>query len=383
MPATSARVQVETPLRVLIDAADGAYTRQVLAGLLAEAQRWRWLVRWQTAVPIADLRDWRPHGIITDSDRPGWLRQLQGLAAPLLSIGRQVPGIACAIVGNDDRAIGVAAGRHLWEQGFRHFAGAGSLRLWLVRERLAGFAARLELAQGLTHLPSNHDGGSWPRADAALAAALRRLPRPCAVFCADGDRTAWQVALVAQQCGMRLPEDLGVLGVGNDPLACLSSQPALSSVVLPTARIGVQAAAWLAAAMAGQEVRQRIQLPPPGIERRGSTGMAGCGDAAVGQALAWLQEHCRDARVVAAHAAGAVALSARTLERRFRQHLQRTPSAMIEQFRLEHAEELLAGPLDLVSIARQSGFPSRKALAGAVTRARGMTCAERRRQLRQ
>src|SRR6185436_6301819 len=64
---------------------------------------------------------------------------------------------------------------------------------------------------------------------AAMAAWLRALPKPCGVFtCTDGwGRT---VARYAHAAGLRVPEDLALVGADNDMLECELMAPPLSSV---------------------------------------------------------------------------------------------------------------------------------------------------------
>jgi DNA-binding LacI/PurR family transcriptional regulator len=78
---------------------------------------------------------------------------------------------------------------------------------------------------------------------------LLALPeRPTAVLCFS-DLVAWTVEQVAREHGLRIPEDLSVVGYDDSPLA-RSAQPQLTTVRQDLAAKGRAAAATLTAAIA-------------------------------------------------------------------------------------------------------------------------------------
>ena len=91
---------------------------------------------------------------------------------------------------------------------------------------------------------------------------LKALPRPTAVF-APMDGRARLVLDACQAAGLRVPEEIAVLGVDNDTLLCESTVPALSSIHTGGFRRGQIAAEMLDDLMQGREPSERVVSLPP------------------------------------------------------------------------------------------------------------------------
>ena len=65
---------------------------------------------------------------------------------------------------------------------------------------------------------------------------LKRKDRPDAVFCVN-DPTAIQLMLCAKKMGIQIPEELGIAGFSNDPMAAVI-EPSLTTVEQPVADMG-------------------------------------------------------------------------------------------------------------------------------------------------
>jgi len=75
-------------------------------------------------------------------------------------------------------------------------------------------------------------GGYW------LAAGLLRMPNPpTALFCSN-DQTAMGAYEVLEERGLRIPEDVAVVGFDNQELIAAHLRPALSTVALPHHEMG-------------------------------------------------------------------------------------------------------------------------------------------------
>ena len=153
-------------------------------------------------------------------------------------------------VGFANHAAGAAAGRYLAGRGRRHigFLGASEDR---AAQRLAGLAAELEAA-GL--LPPEVQTLPPPvtidRAGPSLGAMLERSPQLDAVFC-NNDQLAAGVLFECQRRGLRVPQDLAVLGFGDLPIAT-AAYPALSTIRIGRRLMGEQAGRLLLARLAGE-----------------------------------------------------------------------------------------------------------------------------------
>jgi LacI family transcriptional regulator len=207
---------------------------------------------------------------------------------------------------------------------------------------------------------------------AAITSWLRALPRPCGIFtCCD----SWGrvVARYARAAGLRVPEDLALVGVDNDTVECELITPPLSSVAIPWRRLGEEAAALVHQALVrGSVAAKRVVVPPVDVViRRSSDGIA-IDDPLVARAVAWIRAHSVG-RVAVPTLARAVASSRQRLERRFRASLGRTVQEEVRRARVETAKQLLrTTDLSLAEVARNSGFTSPALLSVACQREIGM-----------
>ncbi|HUG51658.1 MAG TPA: substrate-binding domain-containing protein, partial [Terrimesophilobacter sp.] len=116
------------------------------------------------------------------------------------------------------------------------------------------------------------DGGYQAALTAEAARELLTSPdRPTAVFAAN-DMSALGVLAVAHELGLRVPEDLSVIGFDDVPEAA-SSTPPLTTMAQPLHDLGAQALEMLVGLLNGQDVPSHVQLPAE-LVIRASTGPA-------------------------------------------------------------------------------------------------------------
>ncbi|MCR2793371.1 LacI family transcriptional regulator [Microbacterium sp. zg.Y625] len=100
-------------------------------------------------------------------------------------------------------------------------------------------------------------------------AMLQQRQRPTAVFAAN-DLSALAVIEVAGELGLRVPQDLSVVGFDDVPEAS-RVHPALTTVAQPMRRLGAVAAEFVAALLAG-ETREELHVTlPTRLVVRGTT----------------------------------------------------------------------------------------------------------------
>jgi len=250
----------------------------------------------------------------------------------------------------DDEAVGRMAYRYFRERGFTNFAFCGHpTGDWsLARQHAFATAARAD----------GFDCHATVHADQVPAKWIASLPKPVALLAAN-DRYSWYAVDACRIAGRKIPDDVAILGVDNDELTVAMARPALSSIELPGFRIGEEAAALLAALMAGSRVASIPRLlPPESVISRASTDVLAMADDAVVQALRFIRANA--ARPITVNdVLDAVPLGRRSLERRFRQALGRSLLDEIRQVHIERAKRLLCDTtLDMPVIARESGFAS-------------------------
>ena len=185
---------------------------------------------------------------------------------------------------------------------------------------------------------------------------LQTLEMPVGVM-ACNDVRARHVLEACHSLGVRVPEDVAVIGVDNDELVCELSDPPLSSIEQGMRRLGYQAAALLDQLMQGKDAPQtQFVVAPEGVVARRSTDTLAVSNAEVALAARFIREHACDGLSIGDLTA-MVGLSRSTIERKFKAITGRTIHAEIERVRLERARTLLAETdLPMKQVAAQAGF---------------------------
>ncbi|WP_105033180.1 LacI family DNA-binding transcriptional regulator [Arthrobacter ruber] len=201
--------------------------------------------------------------ILVTTDLDSFLHaELQRLHLPVIVIDPAgVPDLEVPTIGATNWTGAVTATEHLIQQNHRRIGFvAGRPGLWCSRARLDGYRAGLDAA-GLPFDPALVITGDFDYASgfAAGVQLLEREDRPSAIFAAS-DQMALGVYEAARQQGMRIPDDLSVIGFDDLPEASWASPP-LTTVRQPLSEMGMLAARTLVRLMRGEAVESpRIEL---------------------------------------------------------------------------------------------------------------------------
>jgi LacI family transcriptional regulator len=201
-------------------------------------------------------------------------------------------------------------------------------------------------------------GRGWHQSDLVgqLVTWLRDRKWPLALM-VHNDLRARAIAQICRDEGISVPDDIAILGVDNDDLDCELSDPPLSSVCVPWRRIGYDAASLLDRMLEGEAIEpSMIALPPIGVAERQSTDSVAVSDPEVVAAIRFIREHAHE-RTSVDDVLREVPIGRRSLEKRFRASLKRTPLEEIRRVHIERAKQLLATTdLSIHDVARRSGF---------------------------
>lgn len=228
--------------------------------------------------PVAHLQAARADGVIClDGGLPAEI--LDELAAPDVA-GRVVfacewpEGRSFTTVRSDNRAGMAMAVQHLLGLGHRDFAlltgPAGNV---LTQERQESAEAALAAA-GLNLPASRIAGGSFEIRDGyrAAGALMRGEARPTAILCAS-DQLAIGCISGLSELGIRIPEDVSVVGFDDIALAAYS-RPPLTTIRQDRVRLGRFAAQRLLDSLAGRPAAEALTTLPVEIVVRRSTTAA-------------------------------------------------------------------------------------------------------------
>lgn len=320
---------------------------------------------------------WRADGVIALFRSRAQARRLLRARVPTVDLDFTLPGLSPVGASNDEEGVAAAAAEHLQGRGLRRWAFCGwdDGTRWEERRRaaFAAAAARSGATLAAYARPRRAADRAWAREQKRLAAWLRGLPRPCGLF-ASNDARARHVLEAARLAGLRVPEDLAVVGVDDDETLCELSDPPLTSVALNTERLGWEGAALLDRLMRGRRPpASEIVVAPLGVVARKSSDILAMADPHVVAAARWMREHLAEPLRVA-DVLQAAGCSRKTLEVRFKASLGRTPHEELQRLRLERVKRLLVETdWPLKRVAAQSGFTYVENLHAAFRRAEGAT----------
>jgi LacI family transcriptional regulator len=195
--------------------------------------------------------------------------RVQGHGRPVILVN--VPAMdeaACSVVANDELG-GRLAAQHLISQGCAQLAFVGGpLQLRAVRHRLQGAQQAADRAGVPLRVIETHNLKIAPGREAAEQ-LLRSDTAVDGIICAS-DLLAIGVIAAVSDLGLRVPDDLAVIGYDDNHFAAESTIP-ISTIAQPGYRMGEMAAELLLDELGGSHERhQAILLDPHLIARRSS-----------------------------------------------------------------------------------------------------------------
>ena len=365
---------------IVLWAIDSLFSRNIWRGVMAYIRPAKpWFLR--LVSPLSPIPP-NTSGVIACLDSKLQFRRLKKLGIPALSVADnfQTPGLA--LVSMDNVAIGRMGARHLWDNGYRNFVFAGLEHKWSAqrlegfREELAEYGSKCEYVD-VSDWIENRRGAKPP----PLQKLLAGLKPPVAIM-ACNDWVLWRISELCNQRGGGVLDGIALLGVDNDEIICESLVPPASSIIAPSENVGYQAAVLLDGLMNGEPPPdQTVLVPPSGIATRASTDPFANADKDVLAAIRFIRERAESA-VNVDDILKEVPVSRRSLERKFKTIVGRTPLEEIGRIRIEQAQHLLLRThLPLATVARRSGFSNAKRFSTVFKQKTGMSPSEYRTQM--
>lgn len=323
---------------------------------------------------LPNARSWSGTGIIARIHSPETERRLRAMRIPFVaSFVTESSAVSSASRYGEIRTNSLAIARmgatYLVEAGLRHFAFCGFDNCHWSTVREKGFRGFLNDAgyDCLTHRITSASWmkrpnwiESWELEQPVLAKWLKSLPKPVGIM-ACNDTCGTELLQVCTTSGLRVPDEVAVVGVDNDEMLCELSNPPLSSIALDVEKAGYEAAHLLDRLMSGQlAAGQRVLVEPTHVATRRSSDVIAQEDLMVARAMRFMRERSRHALSVT-DVAQEIGVSRRTLERRFLRSLGRTVLDEIMRCHLVRAKlMLLETDLPCYQIATLAGFGSLK-----------------------
>lgn len=355
------------------------HLERVAQGIREYAQKhtdWRFLISPETHdLPPASLEGWRGAGVIALCNTPEDETLLSRLNCPVVNISGALEVTRFMRVRNDYREIGRKAGRYLRHLGFRRFGFYGVSGVWYSSEIESGFR---EAIHGMgfeaeTHRSTSSLDGShrWNQGQDKLEQWLKTMTPPFAVLAAHDPR-ATMVIRACERVGLRVPEDVAVMGVNDDTVTCETIRPHLTSIERNGNAVGLKIAETLDRMIRGENFGDEIVLPPGDINERESTKTLAIDHPGLHAAVSLVEEKFQEPLSVdqLAEAAGK---SRRWLEDTFRKELDCSPAEFLTRIRVGHANRILEQEpsIALGALANRCGFSGTRQLNQAFLRVTG------------
>ena len=327
--------------------------------------------------------------IINHAGSPETEEELVQSDIPLAVIGIRNPKLlartqSIAFIRNDNIETGRVAARYFRSLGnFRSFGYIPASQTgeeWSL-SRAEGFRAELAAAEAEVSVFTCAANVGTEVSRRELAVWLKALPKPAAVLAA-WDYPAIQALEICRAESIKVPHDIAVLGVDNDPLLCESTVPALSSIHTGGYRRGQIAAEMLDALMHGRRpARRAVALPPLSVVTRGSTGYDAMKNPAIARAVTFIRSHAATGGVSVPAVARAAGCSRSYLDKHFRSGLGLSVREAVLRERIERVKTLVSSTnRTMTEIAADCGFARDSHLARLFKETTGLTMRQWRRE---
>ena len=347
-----------------------AYGRKVAGGISCYVQeRGHWSVHIEDRgifeIPLLAIEGWDGDGIITRTANASLSKILKNCNCPIVELlgnGRSIP----IEVLPDEVKMSELCIDHFLERGFKNLAFYSFGQSWWIDRRRELF---LEAATVKRFSPfwlsEKADDESVPlpiwrkKYEKSLIKWLKNLPRQTGIIAAS-DSQAMRVMQACQKIGLKIPEEIAILGIDNDTHLCNLLTPQLSSLDQNAVQVGYEASQLLDMKMNRRKdiPNLPILIPPLQIITRRSTDVTAIDDPDIAAALHFIREYATHG-ILVSDLVKEINLSKSTLVRQFQKILGRSPKEEIMRVCLNHAQYLLIHTsLPINVVAKQSGYHS-------------------------
>ena len=291
---------------------------------------------------VPHLKTWKPDGIILRDTL--LTKELIKLKIPIIlavhnsSFSKEVP-----VIRTDSYSIAKMASDHLLEKGLKNFAYCGLDDCDWSKERKFYFNKLINEAGYITYNyqpPVKIKKIDWENEQQHVIKWIKNLPKPIGIFTCNDDR-GQHILEVCKMIDLKVPEDVAVIGVDNDPMVCEISDPPLTSIALNVEAAGYAAAQLLDDLMSKKgNLDKRILVTPSHIFQRHSTDILAIDNKEVAFAMRYIMNNIRN-KILVKDVVKVTSLSRRTLEKQFKKTMRRSICDQIRLIRVELISKIL------------------------------------------
>ena len=369
------------PRVALIIETTRTYTRDILSGVrkyLATNKGWSCYVELRAldSDPPPWLRNWDGDGILTRTHTQEMANLIAETGLPTVELRSTDLNHNFPFVGMDNALIGRTVADHFLTRGYRHFAAYQIGSESFFRDRNQNFIDAVRSANcdcRERHVDEQGAPADWDEAQDSLIEWLRDLPKPVGLF-ATNDSLAVRILDACTRAGIRVPEEIAVVGTENEETLCTFASPQLTSIAFDGEAVGFRAAEILDDLMAGKPAPDKPSLiPPRGIVLRQSSDELMMDDRLVARALQIIRDEVFEG-ITVSELCRRLSTSRSTLERRMKAAIGRNPKAELQRLQFRRVEELLRfTTFTIEDIAQRCGFSYAHYLQSVFRERYGMT----------
>lgn len=287
------------------------------------------------------------------------------------------------ITGNHVKAGEIGA-QHFIQKGFVNYAFLGIKNVVWSNERCKGFKKALNKygkVQSYHEYQKSDDEGLWYYAE-SLKQWLESLPKPIAIMACD-DNQAKHITEICSLIGIDIPNEISLLGVDNDKMICLLSDPPISSINQNTIKGGYEVAKLIDKLIQNPHASWHdVIVEPTYITTRTSSDIYSTNNPHVSKVIDYIHKHISE-KLSVDMLVDLVPLSRRSLETIFKEITGDSIYAYILNLRIEKfAAELIDTTKPIINIALDVGYIDYKNLSRQFKQIKGCTPTEYRQQFR-
>ncbi len=375
---------------VLIDYSSG-FSRQLLKGLIRYSRENEEWVFYRLPAYFKALygkegvvewaKEWKADAIIARWDHEGTnLLSTLGIPVVLQNYRKRSPYFSN--ITGDYIGTGEMAARFFVDRRFKNFAFYGDKGVVWSRERAEGFRRVVEEVGGNYYYfeTENLEGMDWGQTHIELDDWLLSLPKPVALFACD-DNFALRVAQICKINGVKIPEEISLMGVDNDELLCNLSDPTISSIALDVEKGGYETGRLINRFFKKERDEPfNIVIRPTRFALRKSTENYDIDDEYIQKVVKHIEANYRS-HIDIDELTKMVPLSRRNLEMRFKKEMDTTIYQFILRCRVDYFSHLLVTTdRTLYDMALESGFVDCKNISRTFKKFKGCTPAEYRKR---
>jgi LacI family transcriptional regulator len=209
---------------------------------------------------------------VATGEGSGTLKKLVELKIPIVVMDRDFPGLELEVVLSDNLQGGYLATQHLISLGHKRIGCiAGPSGINPSSQRIIGFKQAMQEANLVIDPKLILSGDFHPESGWEAGRAILRLPdAPTAIF-ACNDLMAMGVLRAATEMGIRVPDDLALVGYDDIELASYTNPP-LTTIKQPKVEMGLATLNILLSRIKDKQSAPQRALLPISLVVRGSCG---------------------------------------------------------------------------------------------------------------